>query len=92
MPDSIISTAKDAWAVLLGLGGLVVWFVRLEARAKSNSADVKRYREELKDHIRDQKERRAEDLAAQQRDHQAVQAQLNSIHKDIRELLQRTVK
>ena len=92
MPDQIVSTAKDLWAILLGIGGLIVWFVRLEGRAKTNSENVERYREEFKEHVAAMKEQRAEDLAMHHRDNQAVQNQLNSIHKDIRELLQRTAK
>ena len=92
MPEQIVSTAKDLWAIILGIGGLIVWFVRLEGRAKSNSKDVERYRQEFKEHVAAMKEQRIEDLATHQRDHQAVQSQLNSIHKDIRELLQRTAK
>ena len=92
MPDQIVSTAKDLWAILLGIGGLIVWFVRLEGRAKTNSENVERYRQEFKEHVAAMKEQRAEDLAMHHRDNQAVQSQLNSIHKDIRELLQRTAK
>ena len=101
MPDQIVSTAKDLWAILLAYAGLVAWFVRLESRARANSKDVEnkadkreveRYREEFKEHVAAMKEQRAEDLAMHHRDNQAVQNQLNSIHKDIRELLQRTAK
>ena len=92
MPDTVLSAAKDMWAILLGIGGLIVWFVRLEARAKRNGEDVERYRQEFKEHVAAVKEQRAEDLETHRRDHSEVQNQLNSIHKDIRELLQRTAK
>lgn len=85
MPETIITAAKDWWAMMAGVGGVVLWFARLEGRAKKNSDD-------LREHKIAVKEQRAEDLANRQRDWDSMNGRLDGIQSDIKELLQRTAK
>lgn len=85
MPETIITAAKDWWALMGGFAGIVLWFARLESQAKKNSDD-------LREHKTAVKEQRAEDLANRQRDWDSMNSRLDGIQSDIKELLQRTAK
>lgn len=85
MPETILTAAKDWWAVMGGFAGVVLWFARLESTGKKN-------RDDLRDHKIAVKEQRAEDLANRQRDWDAMTGRLDGIQSDIKELLQRTAR
>lgn len=85
MPEAVLSAAKDVWAILLGMGGLIVWFVRLEARSKRNSDELNEFKAQ-------HKEQRLEDMESRHRDWKAMNQRLDGIQSDIKELLQRTSK
>jgi hypothetical protein len=89
---TIITLAKDWWAMMATFAGVVLWFGRLEARTKKNSEDVKKNNEDLREHKISMKEQRAEDLANRQRDWDNMNGRLDGIQSDIKELLQRTAK
>ena len=48
--DEILKWLKEYWAVLIGIGGLVVYLVRLGLGLKSNEDDHSRYRMEFEAH------------------------------------------
>lgn len=67
------------WAAILSAIGGLVWLVRLEARAAQNSRDLARLEERLR-------MQRSEDMAARQRDHEALLKRLDETRDDIRDL------
>ena len=67
------------WGAILSAIGGIVWLVRLEARAGQNSRDLARLEERLRD-------QRTEDMAARQRDHEALLSRLDETREDIRDL------
>lgn len=56
MPDTIIQTAKDFWAIIGSVLAFVIWQVRLESVAKSNSREIARLEKEME---RDRQDNRA---------------------------------
>lgn len=47
---------KEWWQALVGLMGLVAWFVRLEARSKANTREIAALKQNQKDLREDLKE------------------------------------
>ncbi|MBL3563382.1 hypothetical protein [Rhodovulum sulfidophilum] len=91
--QELTTQIRDWWAVMLSLLGLAVWSVRLEARARTNTAALDRETARLAEEIRALEARwqrkRAEDLAARQRDREETNALLRELRADIKTVLQR---
>ena len=49
---------REFWAVIAACVGVVVWFVRLEARGISNTADIKRLWTQRKEDLQSAKDSR----------------------------------
>ena len=77
---------RDFWAILMALAGLVVWFVRLEARATSNTREISDVKQELLKLEKRLEKQRAEDLANRERDWASMRSEMGEIKTDIRGL------
>lgn len=71
---------KEYWAIAVGFFGIVVWAVRLEAAARSNS-----------DQIKSLWRQRHEDNDAHRIAREATNKMLDEIRQDIKRLLERGV-
>lgn len=67
---------KEWFAVIAGGVGLVLWLGRLEAGMHANRRDIQRLEKQ-----------RAEDLERAEKHEIQVDAKLDAIHKDIRDIL-----
>jgi hypothetical protein len=72
MPEII----KDFWGVILALVTLGVWLVRLESRGVANASEIKRIWTQRK-----------EDMDAAKENRDLVNAKLNEMSADIKQLL-----
>jgi guanylate kinase len=72
MPEII----KDFWGVILALITLGVWLVRLESRGVANASEIKRIWTQRK-----------EDMDAAKENRDLVNAKLNEMSADIKQLL-----
>lgn len=77
---------KDFWAILMALGGLVVWFVRLESRATSNTKEIADVKAEMLKLEKRLEKQRTEDLANRERDWASMRSEMGEIKTDIRGL------
>jgi hypothetical protein len=90
------NAVKDAWAIILGVIGLVAWFVRLEARAMRNSDELGKETQSRKSELvalelRLEKQRQ-EDMTQRKEDRDTTNAMIRDVQSDIKLLLQRTAK
>lgn len=71
----------EAWTYVLAGISAVVWMVRLEGRANTNTRDLARLEQRLA-------EQRVEDMANRQRDRDEMKNELREMRSDIKEILQ----
>lgn len=100
--DSLPGILRDWIAIAGALVAAVFWFATLEGRARRNGREARDNRDaigrETQDRIealrtleRRLEKQREEDRASRERDWQHMNARLDGIQTDIKELLQRTV-
>lgn len=77
----IAELIKDFWAIIVGFIGLVVWLVRLEARAIGNEAELRRLWAQ-----------RREDMESQREQREEANKMLTEIRSDVKDLLRGIVK
>jgi hypothetical protein len=74
--DTMPEIIKDFWGVILALVTLGVWLVRLESRGVANASEIKRIWTQRK-----------EDMDAAKENRDLVNAKLNEMSADIKQLL-----
>lgn len=92
--DSLPGFLRDWLAVATVVISIGFWFARLEGRGRRNAEDIAAERSDrikaLTDLERRMEKERDEDRATRERDWQQMNARLDGIQTDIKELLQRT--
>lgn len=89
--QELIDSARDWWAVFAGLVAAGFWFARLEGRGRQNRQDITTETRTRTEALKQLEERldkqRAEDRAARDRDWSQMNARLDTIQTDIKEIL-----
>ena len=75
---NVMEILKDYWAIIMALGGSLIWLVRLESRTFANERELVR-----------QREQRHEDMRATADARKETNERLEEIQRDIKSLISR---
>jgi hypothetical protein len=73
------------WPVILTFIGVVIWFIRLEARVNRNTTELQRIEERFV-------EQRKEDMVVRKEHFDSIEGRLVVIQEDIKELIKNVSK
>ena len=78
---------RDFWQLIVAGVAAFIWLIRLEARGIANSAEVRRLWAQRKEDLASSEARRAEDRASAKESRDRVDARLDVIGSDVKQLL-----